>query len=106
MPETSCEQRNEFIDRALVVTTVAARRAGRSSLPRHEDPEAIIATLSDAALTALATAVEAGLFGGGSLDAAFASIVWVGCLDGDAFQSTKNVCTLVESTTCESSRKE
>jgi len=39
-----------------------------------KDSDAILATLSDAALAALATAVEAGWLGGGSPDAAFASI--------------------------------
>ncbi|MBI4657238.1 MAG: hypothetical protein HY735_00055 [Verrucomicrobia bacterium] len=57
-------------------------------------PDAILATLSEAALTALATAVEAGWLNAGSPDSAFASIagkqgaavsVWLDSLENAAF---------------------
>ena len=57
-------------------------------------PDAILASLSDAALTALATAVEAGWLSGGTPDSAFASIAgengaavcaWVHSLEKAAF---------------------
>ena len=58
------------------------------------DPAAILASLSDAALTALATAVDAGWLRGGSPGSAFASIAgengaavsaWVKSLENASF---------------------
>jgi len=58
------------------------------------DPSAILSALSDAALGALATSVEAGWLGGSSPDSAFGSIAgensaavaaWISSLEGDSF---------------------